>query len=74
MDRRRFCHPPCSAAFVSISSRFRNILHVSYAASWKSSRAALILWGLLNGFGLGLLTGVRRVSRRVPRVSGSFSA
>jgi hypothetical protein len=59
---------------MSISLRFRSILHVAHSASWKSSRFALSLWGLLNGFGFGLLSQVRRVSRRVPRVSGSLSS
>ena len=74
MDRRRFCHPPRPANPVSISSRFRTVLHIAHTTSWKSSRVALTLWGLLNGFGFGLLSQVRRVSRRVPRVSGSLSS
>lgn len=57
------------------SSLLRNALHVAQLALWKATRIALLAWGTMNGLGIGLLGQVRRVSRRissrVPRVSGS---
>jgi hypothetical protein len=55
------------------SSRLRTTLQVAHLASWKFTRVTLTLWGLLNGFGIGLLGQMKqRVSQRVPRVSGSM--
>lgn len=56
---------------------FRTALHVAYSGFWKATRLLLMLWGILNGFGIGLLGQVarvkQRVSRRVARISGSIS-
>ena len=49
----------------------------SFKAYWTLARWALVVWGALNGFGLGLMSQAarvkQRISRRVPRVSGSSS-
>jgi hypothetical protein len=41
------------------------------------TRLVFLFWGMLNGFGIGLLGQVdrvkRRISRRLPRVSGSIA-
>ena len=54
---------------------FQSAVSVAHLALWKVTRFALLVWGVLNGFGIGLLGKVERVkqriSRRVPRVSGS---
>ena len=48
----------------------------SFAAYWTIARWTLLVWGAINGFGIGLLGQVSRVtgriSRRVPRVSGTI--
>jgi hypothetical protein len=63
---------------VSISPWFKTALHVAHSAFWKGTRLVLLVWGLFNGFGLGLVGQVQRVkqriSRRVPRISGSLSS
>jgi hypothetical protein len=45
----------------------------SFRAYWTIARWTLLVWGALNGFGIGLLSQAqrvtRRISRRVPRVS-----
>ena len=68
---------PQRPAFVSIPSWLRSTLHVTYLSFWKATRVMLIVWGTLNGFGAGLAGKVeqvkQRISRRVPRVSGSIS-
>jgi len=52
---------------------FRTALHVAHSAFWKATRVLLLVWGVLNGFGIGLIGRVERVkqriSRRIPRVS-----
>jgi hypothetical protein len=49
----------------------------SFKAYWTVARWALLIWGAMNGFGVGLLGQAkrvqRRVSRRIPRVSGPIS-
>jgi hypothetical protein len=46
----------------------------SFAIYWTVARWALLIWGALNGFGVGLLSRARRrISQRVPRVSGPAS-
>ena len=62
-------------ASVSVPTWLRSALHLAHLAFWKTSRVTLLIWGALNGLGIGLLGKVERVkqriSRRVPRVSGS---
>jgi hypothetical protein len=57
------------------SSCLQSILNVAHLALWKVTRLALLAWGMVNGFGVGLVGKVeqvkQRISRRVPRVSGS---
>lgn len=47
----------------------------SHATFWTITKWMLVIWGAMNGFGLGLLGRVERlkhrISKRVPRVSGS---
>jgi hypothetical protein len=49
----------------------------SFKAYWTVARWALLIWGAMNGLGVGLLGQAERmkhrISRRVPRVSGSGS-
>jgi hypothetical protein len=62
------------AAIVSKSQSW--ILAARHSAQllfWNIGRIALLGWGVVNGFGVGLVGQVRqRISRRVPRVSGSI--
>jgi hypothetical protein len=52
----------------------RNALHRVHSFVWIVTRWTLVIWGVLNGLGVGLLGEVRRrVSRQVARVSGSVS-
>jgi hypothetical protein len=76
-DRRWFPYSPelLAAVSTSLSLSLRSVLNVAHLALWKVTRVALLVWGVLNGLGIGLLGKVERVkqriSRRVPRVSGS---
>jgi hypothetical protein len=59
-------------------STFDTVVHRAHTVFWKLTRLALLVWGVLNGLGIGLIGQVERVkqriSRRVPRVSGTFGA
>ena len=62
---------------MSIPLSLQSLLNVAHLALWKVTRVALLIWGVLNGLGIGLLGKVeqvkQRISRRVPRVSGSVT-
>jgi hypothetical protein len=55
---------------------YRLALHELHTSFWTIARLILLAWGIVNGFGIGVLGQVHRVkqriSRRVPRVSGSL--
>jgi hypothetical protein len=57
-------------------SAFDTAVHRVQTVVWKVTRLALLVWGVLNGLGIGLIGRVERVSqrisRRVHRVSGTF--
>jgi hypothetical protein len=58
-------------------SAFDTVVHRAHNILWTIMRWAFVAWGVLNGFGTGLLGKVesvkRQISQRVPRVSGSFT-
>jgi hypothetical protein len=60
---------------IPLSSSLQSALNVAHLALWKVTRLALLAWGVLNGLGIGFVGKVeqvkQRISRRVPRVSGS---
>jgi hypothetical protein len=60
---------------IPLSLSLRSVLNVAHLTLWKLTRVTLIVWGVLNGLGIGFLGKVEqvkhRISRRVPRVSGS---
>lgn len=62
---------------MSISPSFKTALQIAHSAFWRLTRLVLLVWGVFNGFGIGLVGQVERVkqriSRRVPRISGSLS-
>jgi hypothetical protein len=55
---------------------YRLALHELHTSFWLIARWGLLVLGVMNGWGVGFLGQVNRVkqriSRRVPRVSGSF--
>jgi hypothetical protein len=54
-------------------SAFDTVVHRAHNILWTIMRWAFVAWGVLNGFGTGLLGKVesvkRQISQRVPRVS-----
>jgi hypothetical protein len=71
-------HPLPPSSMPSFSSLLGRAMHRAHSAAWIAARWTLLIWGMINGLGVGLLGRVeqvkRRISRRLPRVSGSFGA